>query len=148
MKVKRAMTESSVPAWAGRECSARLVAEPVGDPLAADLLEGLHDVGVVAEHEVDVGGREQGAGDRALGRRLVGDVLHAAVHARHHDVRAGPAGAGGVGEDAGDVGRVEDVDRPVPALRHRHAVGAEGGRDLGDPDAVHVEQGRCRGLLR
>lgn len=72
-----------------------VVAEPEGDPLAADPLEGLHHVGVVAEHQVDVGGGEQGAGDRALRRRLVGHVLHAAVHAGHHDVDAAhsaPAG--------------------------------------------------------
>jgi hypothetical protein len=31
------------------------VAQPVGHPLSADLLEGLDDVGVMADHEVDVG---------------------------------------------------------------------------------------------
>ena len=39
------------PAWAGRGVLREAVAQPVGDPLATDLLEGLHDVGVVAEHE-------------------------------------------------------------------------------------------------
>jgi len=56
------------------------------DIQAADLGEITQRV--VAEHEVDVGGGEQRAGDGALCRGLVGHVLHAAVHARDDDVGA------------------------------------------------------------
>src|SRR3712207_8733876 len=50
-------------------------------PLAVNPLEGLHHVGVVAKHQVDVGRGQQRLGDRRLGRAGVMLVFGAAVHA-------------------------------------------------------------------
>jgi hypothetical protein len=88
------------------------IAQPVGNPLAADLLGRLDDVRVVADHQVDVRRGEQPVHRLDLGRRRLVLVLHAAVQADDDELRPGGAGAGGAGEEAADVRDVLDVDRP------------------------------------
>src|SRR5204862_51481 len=66
-----------------------LVAHAVGDPLAVDLLEGLHHVGVVADDQVDVGVVQQFLGDLQLVGRWFLDVLGAPVEAGDHHLGAG-----------------------------------------------------------
>ena len=63
------------------------VAHAVDDPLAVDVLHGLHDVGVVAEHEVDVGRPHQRGAERALGGRRRRVVLVAPVQGDDHHLR-------------------------------------------------------------
>ena len=123
-----------------------VVAEAVGGPLPGDLLDRLHDVGVVAEHEADVGRGQQrpGGGDLRVGRVLL--VLAAAVQARDDDLGAGSARPGGRGEHAVGVRRRGEVDRPLPPVRQRHAVQAEGARDVADDDAADLHERRPEGL--
>jgi hypothetical protein len=109
-----------------------LVAEPVGGPLPRDLLEGLEDVGVVAEHEVAVRGRQQGADGGDLGIGRVVPVLQSAVQAGHDHLGARPAAAPLEAERPGEV---PDVDATAVDDARLRALGpgamGAGGRDPG-----------------
>ncbi len=118
------------------------VAHAVDDPLAVDVLHRLHDVGVVAEHEVDVGRSHQRGAEGALGggRRRV--VLVAPVQGDDHHLRPPGPGRGRVGADAGLVDRVR---APGLAVGRGDAVEAERVREQGHVGALdRQERGRRR----
>ena len=80
------------------------VADAVGDPLVADLLEGLHDVGVAADDQVDVGIAVQLPGPVRLVAAKFVDELFAPMRGEHDDLGAGLAVAAAAVRMAGIPG--------------------------------------------
>ena len=126
-----------------RRVAREQVAHAPHDPHRSDLRDRLHDVGVVADDEVDgtdVGG--QRIGDLLLRRHHLVHVLVAPV--QRHDDQLGARRPGGVGVGE-DQRRVDLVDEPLLARRSHEPVEAVGVGQLRDADAAGVVDRRAAG---
>jgi hypothetical protein len=101
--------------------------------------DGLDDVGVVADEQVDAGIGEQPAGQGPLGWGGRRAVFLAPVQEHHGEPGAGPPGGPGVGQDPA---RRDQVDQPRPPGWGVEAVQAVGVAQEGDADPADGEDAR------
>ena len=120
------------------------VPEPEHHPFIADLVDGLHDVGVMADDQIDVlAGQRRFEPSVLRGDRLV-TIFRTPVHRHDHELGARLLRDPGLLQDRL---RLDQVDEVLPVRRHHEAVERIGGRDVGDRDAVRVVEHRRKILL-
>lgn len=121
----------------------KLVAESIRDPGSVHLLHRLHDMGVMADDQVDAGLLGDLPAQRQLWGARVGPVLLAPVDAEDHHVGPGLAGGPLRCCDLLDAG---PVDQPGLVLRRFAAVEAVGEGELCDVDTLDVHDERLARL--
>ena len=120
------------------------VPEPEHHPFVADLVDRLHDMGVMADDQIDVLAGQGCVEPLVLRRDRLMAIFRTPVHRHDHELRARRFRNPGLVQD---LVRLDEVDEVLPVRRHHEAVERVGGRDVGDRDAVRVVEHRREILL-